>query len=260
MQVRDITVESADRNLKATLFSPEAETVPGVICFPGYKSKRELYYEHGLAIAEKVGAACLTVDISGHGETPGDLQKLTAQDLEDDALAAYDALAEQPNVDQDRMGIIGTSFGGRLAVLLTCDRNPKSLLLRAPSIKEELPVIPDPVDQPPEEKGLLTKILGRSTPIYDVVAEAYKVGDYNERLKAYLPRAGSLLRILNDYAGSVTIVESELDPHIDSKYIQACLTVAQNGTHAIIEGAGHMLNEEERLKYREIILDWAAAL
>jgi dienelactone hydrolase len=54
-----------------------------------------------------------------------------------DILAAYDFLAAQPNVDSDSIAVVGSSYGGYLAALLTALRPVKWLALRVPALYKD---------------------------------------------------------------------------------------------------------------------------
>src|SRR5262252_1043341 len=54
-----------------------------------------------------------------------------------DVLAAYDFLAAQHNVDADSIAVVGSSYGGYLAALLTALRPVKWLALRAPALYKD---------------------------------------------------------------------------------------------------------------------------
>src|SRR5690606_7891718 len=56
-----------------------------------------------------------------------------AQNLED-LIAAYDWLVAAPHVDPDAIGVVGISYGGYLASLLTVERNVQWLVLRSPAL------------------------------------------------------------------------------------------------------------------------------
>jgi dipeptidyl aminopeptidase/acylaminoacyl peptidase len=59
---------------------------------------------------------------------------VTRQDGLDDVLAAYDYLASQPLIDKTAIGVIGTSYGGYLAMLLTAYRPVRWLAMRVPAL------------------------------------------------------------------------------------------------------------------------------
>src|SRR5205085_12682648 len=56
-----------------------------------------------------------------------------AQNLAD-VIAAYDLLAARPEVDAARVGLVGSSYGGYLATLLTAERKVRWLALHAPAL------------------------------------------------------------------------------------------------------------------------------
>jgi hypothetical protein len=56
--------------------------------------------------------AALIYDKRGVGESTGSFAHATFDDLSDDAVAAADAAAAQPDIDSDRVGLLGFSQGG----------------------------------------------------------------------------------------------------------------------------------------------------
>ena len=59
---------------------------------------------------------------------------VTREDNLRDVLAAYDVLVGHPAVDPGAMAIIGSSYGGYLAALLSALRPVRWLALRAPAL------------------------------------------------------------------------------------------------------------------------------
>ena len=84
-----------------------------------------------------LGCACLTVDMRGHAKTAPEQAKVTREDNLRDALAAYDTLAGEAAVDDDQIAVVGSSYGGYLATLLTTLRPVKWLGLRAPALYKD---------------------------------------------------------------------------------------------------------------------------
>ena len=62
---------------------------------------------------------------------------MTREDNLHDALAAYDTLAGEAAVDDRRIAVVGSSYGGYLATLLTKVRPVKWLALRAPALYKD---------------------------------------------------------------------------------------------------------------------------
>ncbi|MDD4521863.1 MAG: alpha/beta fold hydrolase [Methanosarcina sp.] len=103
---------------------------PGLILLPGAGVSKEA--EQGLAVElSKMGYATLTLDQRNLGSisTERDLELFKAglepveYSMVYDALKASDVLAAQPEIDPERLAILGESNGGRFAVL-ACALNP----------------------------------------------------------------------------------------------------------------------------------------
>jgi acetyl esterase/lipase len=54
-----------------------------------------------------------------------------------DLLAAFDCLAAQDGIDPDRLGVVGSSYGGYLGALLVAERQPRWLALQAPALYKD---------------------------------------------------------------------------------------------------------------------------
>jgi pimeloyl-ACP methyl ester carboxylesterase len=86
---------------------------PGIVFCTGFMS--DMTGSKALAVAEFArarGQACLRFDYSGHGESDGRFEDGTIGGWFADALAAFDALTEGPQV------VVGSSMGGWIALLL----------------------------------------------------------------------------------------------------------------------------------------------
>ena len=64
-------------------------------------------------------------------------ESVTREDNMADLVAAYDFLAAHPQVDRGAMGVVGSSYGGYLATLLTGLRPVNWLALRAPALYKD---------------------------------------------------------------------------------------------------------------------------
>lgn len=85
----------------------------------GYRPMREI----AEALAE-AGIATLRLDDRGVGESSGAYASATIADLAEDARAAIDWLARQPEVDPARVGIVGHSEGALVAMQAVADGAP----------------------------------------------------------------------------------------------------------------------------------------
>lgn len=64
------------------------------------------------------GVAVLLTDKRGSGASEGDWRRSTFDDRADDALAAFMHLRARPDVDPDRVGLVGLSQGGRIVPMV----------------------------------------------------------------------------------------------------------------------------------------------
>lgn len=110
---------------------------PGVVFLGGFKSDMTgSKASHLAAWCAARGRAFLRFDYSGHGASGGRFEDGTIGRWLDDALAAFDALAEGPQV------VVGSSMGGWIALLLALRRPERVAALvgiaAAPDFTEEL--------------------------------------------------------------------------------------------------------------------------
>jgi len=78
------------------------------------------------------GIAALRFDFRGSGESEGEFEQMTVSGEITDALAALDFLRKQPEIDPNRIGLIGLSLGGCVAACAAArDGNVKTLVLWA---------------------------------------------------------------------------------------------------------------------------------
>src|SRR6202000_870471 len=116
---------------------------PAVILIPGsgQQDRDETIYGHKpfAIIADfltKRGFAVLRVDDRGIGKTTGVFDQSTTADFAKDVEAGLDFLEKQPEVNKDRIGLIGHSEGGMIAPMVADRRKEIKfiVLLAGPGI------------------------------------------------------------------------------------------------------------------------------
>jgi dienelactone hydrolase len=154
-------------------------------------------------------------------------------------LAAYDLLAQHPHIDPSAIAVVGTSYGGYLAALLTSLRPVKWLAMRVPALYGD-----DDWGVPKRQldRDLLNQLRGR------------RVG----------PEENRVLAACAEFRGDVLIVESEHDhlvPHSTIMSYRAAFQQTHSLTHRIILGADHGLTNESCQKaYTDILVKWATEM
>src|SRR3989338_2414220 len=144
LTISKIIYQSKNGNIYGLLVLPKSasDLMPGIVLLPGAGVSKE----SELKLAEKMaelGAAVITIDQRGVGETDGTLPKIEEDYINFlkgqepyqhlmvyDALRAYDLLHSAPFVDTERIIIAGESLGGRIAIIAAAiDRNIKGVLI-----------------------------------------------------------------------------------------------------------------------------------
>ena len=236
MATRDDTLRIAvdDGHIDGTLVTPDTR-VPGVLFVHGWGGSQEQYLARAREVAA-LGCVCLTFDLRGHAGTLPQHETVTRENNLHDMLAAYDVLAGHRAVDPSAIAIVGSSYGGYLAAILTSLRPVKWLALRAPALYMDngwrLPK-----RQLHKEQDLATY-----------------------RRSVVQPEDNRALRACAEYRGDVLLVESECDkiiPHaVICSYRDACVK-SRSLTYRIMEGADHGLSEERwQRTYTALLVGW----
>ncbi|MEO5700757.1 MAG: alpha/beta fold hydrolase [Casimicrobiaceae bacterium] len=240
MPTRDdgVVIPVDEETIAGTLVSPRRR-VPAVLFVHGWGGSQELYIARAREVAA-LGCICLTFDLRGHVETQAQKDTVSREENLRDVLAAYDVLAKQRGVDPDRIAVVGSSYGGYLAAILTAERKVRWLALRVPALyKDSGWNVP---------KSRLKKAQG---------LEAYR----KKPVQASQSRA---LRACATFAGDVLIVESEHDvivPHqVIVNYREACKQ-ARSLTYRVIEDADHGLSQTLwQQTYTSILVSWLSEM
>ncbi len=94
------------------------ETRPGILLCHGYTGLKDLYLPETARALNDAGYVALALDYKGWGESEGPPYRLTPYSRVTDAHAALTFLGLRPEVDADRMGLFGWSYGGATVVWL----------------------------------------------------------------------------------------------------------------------------------------------
>ncbi len=117
---RAVTFFSGGCRLAADLYLPEplgpGERRPGVVLCCGYTGVKNLYLDDMARRLAAGGYVALTFDYKGWGQSEGPSLRLAPYGRVEDTQAALTFLALQPEVDPDRLGLYGISYGGSTAV------------------------------------------------------------------------------------------------------------------------------------------------
>ena len=131
----EVEIDVGDHMIAGTLVRP-ATMVPGVLFVHGWGGRQQQYLARAREIAA-LGAICLTLDLRGHGRTRHQQDTVTREENLRDVVAGYDTLVAQRGVDPSAIAVIGSSYGGYLAAILSSLRPVRWLALRVPALYKD---------------------------------------------------------------------------------------------------------------------------
>lgn len=236
MEIRLETIELAveDERICGTVLAPATE-MPGVLFVHGWGGSQE----HDLARAREaagLGCVCLTFDLRGHERTAQARERITRPQNLADLTAAYDWLAAQPQVDARSIAVVGISYGGYLAALLSAQRPVRWLALRSPALYRD-------------EGWELPK------------RQLHKAQDLRAYRRSRIRWQDNLaLRACAEYRGDVLLVEAEHDETVPHRVIEnyaAAFHRARSLTRRMIGGADHGFTDKPAQKaYTAVLINW----
>jgi dienelactone hydrolase len=229
-----ISIPVASGPLEGTLVTP-GSLIPGVLFVHGWGGSQQQYLARAREIAA-LGCVCLTFDLTGHAGTNSQHATVSREANLRDVLAAYDLLARHPHVDPSSVAVVGSSYGGYLAAILTTLRPVKWLALRVPALY---------IDSGWE----LPKL------------QLHKEQDLRAYRRSFVPAdSNRALRACAAFEGDVLIIESERDdtipPEVIKSYREACLNV-RSLTYRCMAGADHGLGDDASQRaYTALLTQW----
>ena len=229
-----VDIKTGDARIEGTLVTP-GTLIPGVLFVHGWGGSQQQYLARAREMAS-LGCVCLTFDLSGHAATQEEREQVSRERNLRDVMAAYDVLAAHPHVDRAAIAVVGSSYGGYLAAILTTLRPVTWLALRVPALY---------IDSGWE----LPKM------------QLHKDQDLRAYRRSFVPATQNrALRACAEFVGDVLIVESELDDVVPrpviTSYREACVQ-ARSLTYRCLAEADHGLTDETQQRaYTALLVQW----
>ncbi|MBK1713133.1 alpha/beta hydrolase family protein [Rubrivivax gelatinosus] len=229
-----IDIEVDDERIAGTFVAP-GTLIPGVLFVHGWGGSRSQYLARARELAA-LGCVCLAFDLRGHAGTQAQQARVSRESNLRDLVAAYERLVAHPEVDPQAICVVGSSYGGYLAAILTTLKPVKWLALRAPALYLdagwELPKL-----QLHQEQDLKTY-----------------------RRSVVPPKDNRALRAFQQFEGDVLLIESENDriiPHAVITSYQEAARQVKSLTLRCLAGADHGLSDEaDQRAYTQVLVGW----
>lgn len=231
-----LNLKVENRALSANIIKPDnfKTPLPALIFIHGWKSNQEGNIKRAQEIS-KLGYVCLTLDLSGHGDSDGKTDEFSRGDHIEDIKAAYEYLSQLPEIDPEKIGILGSSYGGYLSAVALNFLKFRWLVLRVPALY---------FDQ------------GFDIPTDKLIKENPQAFTSSE----LTPENCLALKGVNNFSGKILLIESEKDAIIPHPVIENYLREInkKNLTYLIMKGAGHHFwdHPEFDIEYLRILKNW----
>jgi dienelactone hydrolase len=234
VRVQEISYASGDDRVEGYLVSPPdaAGKLPAVVFLHGAGGDRNEQLDTAAALAKR-GAIAMTITAPSGGKTPPpgatgeELVRWQGGTIAADVVAArraFDVLADDDRVDDDRLGLVGWSMGGRLASIVAgVDGRVRATVLMS-------------VGAAPVE----AYVQGAPAELQDVVREVLEPIDP--------------LTHVGDAKGAVLVQAGRQDSIVPRAALEAVIAAAPKGTKVEWYPTDHALNDEARTDR----LDWLA--
>ena len=136
-------VSAGNATIKGTFYKAAVENSPAVLLLHQWQSDRKSY-DAFAKLLQATGVGVLSIDGRGFGESvkttdgktlSADRSDESVEAMKTDVDNAFLLLADQPNVDPERIGIVGASYGSSLAIIYGAgNKNVKAVALLSPGI------------------------------------------------------------------------------------------------------------------------------
>lgn len=219
----------------AGTFVTPGTLIPGVLFVHGWGGSQEQYLARAREVAA-LGCVCLTFDLRGHAQTRRQFETVSREQNLADVTAAYDTLVQRRHVDPAAIAVVGSSYGGYLAAILTATRPVKWLALRAPALYMES---------------------GWQRP----KLQLHKEQDLRSYRGSLVPPGDNrALQACKAFEGDMMLIQSELDTIIPKSVLTSyreAATRTRSLTYRCLSGADHGLTaESDQRAYSTVLVAW----
>lgn len=241
----DTLIESRGIEVPATFMRPgsKSEKVPLVVMAHGHGGTRDEAggFERVANELSINGVASIRMDFSGCGESSEPFTENFLTNMLADIRAAREFAGQHQQIDMQRVGILGYSMGGRLAMLATAEDAYSTVVLWAPVASNGSESVFDILGGP-EAYGLLAaeaREAGFASITTPWGAELQLGPQWFTDLEETNP-----LSVIHEYEGALLVIYGNRDDAVNPRYSKQAITSAVRSrprVENIVDGGGHGL-------------------
>jgi len=236
------------------VFKAKKEQIIGVLHIPKNRNPPVVIFLHGWAMGKvgnpqftfvkaardlcAAGFAVLRFDFRGVGDSQGDFEKYNTSSMIEDTLASLDFIQKEKGLDRNRIGLLGWSMGGIIAILTASkDKRVKCLVTWA---------------SPAESKNLWPPSL-----LEELKKKGYVIIDYYSQMYATSSSVKddfkySALKSMRRVKVPILIIHGNRDHTVPSTEAEKLYRAASKPKKLImIKSAGHAFSEDKEKLIRE---------
>lgn len=228
--MKKIEINCVSYSIAADLYENGNEKI--MLVLPGWTSSKKSYESLISFIVVEAKTSALVIDYSGHGESPLDAMEVRPAQHFLEVIAAFDWIKQ--NYPNSQISVMGTSYGGYMAVQLTKYRDFEDLILRVPAIYT------------PRDFYSLNKNIDRQ--------HERRYREDQEFLDSH-----PLLARASKFKGRTLVVWHEFDEYVPKETTDKYIEIF-NAESYFAKGWKHSFKvdapEQEQLAYKRAITDW----
>lgn len=216
MRIENLNLKLSTDEIPWRIFSPDNDSKDYcVLWLQGWTSSMDSHRESVESMSNKMNMAFATLDYAGHGLHNISLEESTRKQQHEEVVAVFDELKKR---GYKKIIVIGGSFGGYMAALLTGSRPVHAAVLRAPAIYDD------------NEFELPHKQTKRwQNP------DAYQ----KDKATAEYVKNNKAVRSISNFNGFTYVFEHELDEQVPKVMPMTYFENAKHGNYLIIPKTKH---------------------
>ncbi len=254
-----VTIVSDGQMMRGVLHLPTTRVPhPAIILlhgFTGDKTGPHRLFVHAARAFAAAGIATLRFDMRGSGESEGEFQDVTIPSEVRDSQAALDWLLTRPEIDTNRVGLLGLSLGGILASIVAGRSTGRISSLAYWSAAANAEVFMHTANRTAEKSGVSTEsLMNQLQTMGYIMVWSHPVG---------LPMVQTFfqqepLAELQSYTGNALIIHNSGDPTVpvsqghayaDHFGTRATIHILDDNTHTF----DNPPNEQQAI---QLTIDW----